>query len=120
MESNNQSINNEENKDNSELPKRKAFPRRLKKITSDLDKKPLEQVVDINKQLEEGFLLNVQGMIEIGNFFEGDCINCKYDIEFGQDWELLNGLKTNQSQQACKTEGQEINFKLKIWNRFHQ
>ena len=117
MESNNQSINNVENKDknkdNEELPKRRAFPRRLKKITSDLDKKPVEQAIDINKQLEEGFLLNVQGMIEMGNFFEGDCINCKYDIEFGQDWEILNGLKTNQSQQACKTEGQEINF---VWN----
>ena len=69
--------------------------------------------VDINKQLEDGFLINVQGMIELGNFFEGDCINCKYDIEFGEDWELLNGLKTNQSQQACRTEGQENIF---VWN----
>ena len=111
MESNSKSINEEQNIDNQELPKKKGFPKRLKRITtSDLEKNKIGQITDINKQLEEGFLMNVQGMIELGNFFEGDCINCKYDIEFGQDWELLNGLKTNQSQQACKTEGQENNF----------
>ena len=114
MESNSKSINEEQNIDNQELPKKKGFPKRLKRITtSDLEKNKIGQITDINKQLEEGFLMNVQGMIELGNFFEGDCINCKYDIEFGQDWELLNGLKTNQSQQACKTEGQENNF---VWN----
>ena len=114
MESNSKSINEEQNIDNQELPKKKGFPKRLKRITtSDLEKNIIGQITDINKQLEEGFLMNVQGMIEFGNFFEGDCINCKYDIEFGQDWELLNGLKTNQSQQACKTEGQENNF---VWN----
>ena len=52
-------------------------------------------------------------MIELGEFFDCDIINCKYDIEYGQDWELLNGLKTNQSQQACRTEGKDNFF---IWN----
>ena len=113
MESTNKSLNDEQNKDNTELSIKKGFPKRLKRITTELEKKPLNQEEDINKQLEEGFLMNVQGMIELGNFFEGDVINCKYNIEFGQDWELLNGLKTNQSQQACKTEGQENNF---VWN----
>ena len=46
-------------------------------------------------------------MIELGEFFDGDVINCKYDIEFGQDWDLINGLKSNVSQQACRTEGKE-------------
>ena len=113
---NKSSINEEDKKDGSEQPKKRGFPKRLKRITKDIDdkdKKVFGQTVDINKQLEEGFLINVQGMIELGNFFEGDCINCKYDIEFGEDWELLNGLKTNQSQQACKTEGQENIF---VWN----
>jgi B9 domain-containing protein 1 len=111
---NKSSKNEEEKKDESELPRKKGFPKRLKRITRDTDEKNLmSSEVDINKQLEDGFLINVQGMIELGNFFEGDCINCKYDIEFGEDWELLNGLKTNQSQQACRTEGQENIF---VWN----
>ena len=106
----------DKSKEESEIPKRRGFPKRLKRITEedDLNKKTtFGSETDINKQLEEGFLMNVQGMIELGNFFDGDCINVKYDIEFGQDWELLNGLKTNQSQQACRTEGQENNF---VWN----
>ena len=104
------------NKDESELPKRRGMPKRLKRITADIDEnkdQKFGEELDINKQLEEGFLVYVQGIIELGNFFDGDCINCKYDIEYGQDWELLNGLKTNQSQQACRTEGQENNF---VWN----
>ena len=110
---NNKDIENNKDKEE-EKPKKRGFPKRLKKnISSDVDRKTFKEVTDINEQLEEGFLMNVQGMIELGNFFEGDCINCKYDIEYGQDWELLNGLKTNQSQQACRTEGQEINF---VWN----
>ena len=107
----------DKDKDESELPKRRGLPKRLKKITANdndiRNKHKFGQEEDINSQLEEGFLVNVQGMIEIGNFFDGDCINCRYDIEFGQDWELINGLKTNQSQQACRTEGQENNF---VWN----
>ena len=117
------SINNEakddeeqQPKDESELPKRRGLPKRLKKIVQNEENKNKKAIgieTDINKQLEEGFLINVQGMIELGNFFDGDCINCKYDIEFGQDWEILNGAKSNQSQQACRTEGQENNF---VWN----
>ena len=107
----------EQKKEESEMPKRRGFPKRLKKITSNDDdmkkNQKFGQETDINNQLEEGFLIIVQGMIEIGNFFDGNCINCKYDIEFGQDWELINGLKTNQSQQACRTEGEENNF---VWN----
>ena len=104
------------NKDESELPKRRGMPKRLKRITAEIDdnkNQKFGEELNINKQLEEGFLVYVQGIIELGNFFDGDCINCKYDIEYGQDWELLNGLKTNQSQQACRTEGQENIF---VWN----
>ena len=110
---------NEDNKEKTgDSEKKRVFPKRLKRITSDFDKSQINEKRkispdDINQQLEEGFLMNVQGSIELGNFFEGDCINCKYDIEFGQDWELLSGLKTNQSQQACRTEGQENTF---VWN----
>ena len=92
------------------IPKKRGFPKRLKKFTADEEEKRLKKkkiVTDINEQLEEGFILNVQGMIELGEFFDGDVINCKYDIEFGQDWELLHGLKSNVSQQACRTEGKD-------------
>ena len=108
----------EDNKDKeSDIPpKKRGFPKRLKKFIAEDDQKNTKKkktVTEINEQLEEGFILNVQGMIELGEFFDGDIINCKYDIEFGQDWELLNGLKTNQSQQACRTEGKDNFF---IWN----
>ena len=108
----------EDNKDKeSDIPpKKRGFPKRLKKFIAEDEQKNTTKkktVTEINEQLEEGFILNVQGMIELGEFFDGDIINCKYDIEFGQDWELLNGLKTNQSQQACRTEGKDNFF---IWN----
>ena len=108
----------EDNKDKeSDIPpKKRGFPKRLKKFIAEDEQKNTKKkktVTEINEQLEEGFILNVQGMIELGEFFDGDIINCKYDIEFGQDWELLNGLKTNQSQQACRTEGKDNFF---IWN----
>ena len=108
----------EDNKDKeSDIPpKKRGFPKRLKKFIAEDEQKNSKKkktVTEINEQLEEGFILNVQGMIELGEFFDGDIINCKYDIEFGQDWELLNGLKTNQSQQACRTEGKDNFF---IWN----
>ena len=108
----------EDNKDKeSDIPpKKRGFPKRLKKFIAEDEQKNTKKkktVTEINEQLEEGFILNVQGMIELGEFFDGDIINCKYDIEFGQDWELMNGLKTNQSQQACRTEGKDNFF---IWN----
>ena len=108
----------EDNKDKESdaLPKKRGFPKRLKKFIAEDEQKNTKKkktVTEINEQLEEGFILNVQGMIELGEFFDGDIINCKYDIEFGQDWELMNGLKTNQSQQACRTEGKDNFF---IWN----
>ena len=108
----------EDNKDKeSDIPpKKRGFPKRLKKFIAEDEQKNTKKkktVTEINEQLEEGFILNVQVMIELGEFFDGDIINCKYDIEFGQDWELLNGLKTNQSQQACRTEGKDNFF---IWN----
>ena len=108
----------EDNKDKeSDIPpKKRGFPKRLKKFIAEDEQKNTKKkktVTEINEQLEDGFILNVQGMIELGEFFDGDIINCKYDIEFGQDWELMNGLKTNQSQQACRTEGKDNFF---IWN----
>ena len=107
--------NDDKDKESDALPKKRGFPKRLKKFIADEQTKTKKKkvVTDINEQLEDGFILNVQGMIELGEFFDGDIINCKYDIEFGQDWELLNGLKTNQSQQACRTEGKDNFF---IWN----
>ena len=112
MEQSKISLNDEKDKDkdSEELPKKRGFPKRLKKFTADADDKKIKSkkiITEINEQLEEGFILNVQGMIELGEFFDGDVINCKYDIEFGQDWDLINGLKSNVSQQACRTEGKE-------------
>ena len=108
----------EDNKDKeSDIPpKKRGFPKRLKKFIAEDEQKNTKKkktVTEINEQLEEGFILNVKGMIEIRRILWWDIINCKYDIEFGQDWELLNGLKTNQSQQACRTEGKDNFF---IWN----
>ena len=108
--------NDDKDKESDALPKKRGFPKRLKKFIAEDEQKNTKKkktITEINEQLEEGFILNVQGMIELGEFFDGDIINCKYDIEFGQDWELLNGLKTNQSQQACRTEGKDNFF---IWN----
>jgi len=121
MEGSKITINSDKDKDDkdkdSEIPpKKRGFPKRLKKFTTEADEKKAKKkkiVTEINEQLEDGFIINVQGMIELGDFFDGDIINCKYDIEFGQDWELLNGLQTNQSQQACRTEGKDNYF---IWN----
>ncbi len=118
MEGTKISLNEDKDKDKESdiLPKKRAFPKRLKKFTGDEEDKKVKKkkkITEINEQLEEGFMINVQGMIEIGEFFEGDVISCKYDIEFGRDWELLSGEKTNVSQQACKTEGKDNYF---IWN----
>ena len=111
------SINEDKDKDTDSdiIPKKKGFTKKLKRITNEdgHKKTKMKIITGINEQLEEGFIINVQGMIELGEFFEGDVINCKYDIEFGQDWELINGFKSNQSQQACKTEGQDNYF---VWN----
>ena len=113
------SINEDKDKDKDTdsdiIPKKKGFTKKLKRITNEdgHKKTKMKIITGINEQLEEGFIINVQGMIELGEFFEGDVINCKYDIEFGQDWELINGFKSNQSQQACKTEGQDNYF---VWN----
>lgn len=111
MEGSKITLNEDKDKESEEMiPKKRGFPKRLKKFTADEEEKRLKKkkiVTDINEQLEEGFILNVQGMIELGEFFDGDVINCKYDIEFGQDWELLHGLKSNVSQQACRTEGKD-------------
>ena len=113
MEGSKITLNEDKDKDKESeemVPKKRGFPKRLKKFTADEEEKRLKKkkiVTDINEQLEEGFILNVQGMIELGEFFDGDVINCKYDIEFGQDWELLHGLKSNVSQQACRTEGKD-------------
>ena len=113
MEGSKITLNEDKDKDKESeemIPKKRGFPKRLKKFTADEEEKRLKKkkiVTDINEQLEEGFILNVQGMIELGEFFDGDVINCKYDIEFGQDWELLHGLKSNVSQQACRTEGKD-------------
>ena len=111
MEDNKIPINEEkeEDKESDIIPKKKKFPKRLVNISKELENKKAKKKAktEINEQLEEGFIINVQGMIELGEFFEGDVINCKYDIEFGQDWELLGGNLSNQSQQACRTEGQE-------------
>ena len=114
MESNQSSINISKNNKDEKEPKK--IQKKLKRLIGPKDKNdnvPIPNEIDINKQLEEGFILNVQGMIEVGNFFEGDCINCKYDIEFGQDWELLNGSKSSQSQTAIRTEGE---IKYYVWN----
>ena len=117
MEDNKILINEEkeEDKESDIIPKKKKFPKRLVNISKELENKKAKKKAktEINEQLEEGFIINVQGMIELGEFFEGDVINCKYDIEFGQDWELLGGNLSNQSQQACRTEGQENYF---VWN----
>ena len=117
MEDNKIPINEEkeEDKESDIIPKKKKFPKRLVNISKELENKKAKKKAkrEINEQLEEGFIINVQGMIELGEFFEGDVINCKYDIEFGQDWELLGGNLSNQSQQACRTEGQENYF---VWN----
>ena len=111
MESIKSSIEDSQNKSQQKRPRKKL--ERIINSKTDMSKKGFSEKTEINEQLEEGFLMNVQGMIELGNFFDGDCINCKYDIEFGQDWELLNGSRSNQSQQACRTEGQENIF---VWN----
>lgn len=106
----------------SELEKSKSkppMPKRLKTYhtESQLSKMNNSNMAkkELSKQLEDGFLLTVQGMIEGGNFDEDDCIYCKYDIVFGQDWELINQnvKKTGQSQQACKASGPDNDF---VWN----
>ena len=105
----------DKDKDQTNLPKKRGLLKRLNPYNLDNDKKRAvkKKVTNINDQLTEGFILNVQGMIELGEFFEGDVINCKYDIEFGQDWELLSDSQSNQSQTACRTQGQENYF---VWN----
>ena len=114
MEGSKISLNDDSDKELKTPQKKRAFLKRLNPYNNEQDKKKAQKkFTNINDQLEEGFLLNVQGIIEIGEFLEGDVINCKYDIEFGEDWELLNGLKSNQSQTACRTEGKENYF---VWN----
>ena len=114
MEGSKISLNDDSDKELKTPQKKRAFLKRLNPYNNEQDKKKAQKkFTNINDQLEEGFLLNVQGIIEIGEFLEGDVINCKYDIEFGEDWELLNGLKSNHSQTACRTEGKENYF---VWN----
>ena len=114
MEGSKVSLNDENEKIQKTPPKKKGFLKRLNQLDKEKDKKNSKKIIsDINDQLEDGFIINVQGMIELGEFLEGDVINCKYDIEFGQDWELLNGSKSETSQTACRTQGPDNYF---VWN----
>ncbi|MCQ2821590.1 MAG: B9 domain-containing protein [archaeon] len=61
----------------------------------------------------DGILVNVQGIIEKAEFESGDCFYAKYDIVSGVDWQIINGMNSGQSQQACQGENASNYF---VWN----
>lgn len=77
------------------------------------NKSYLNQSTSIIKQPEKGIIVNVQGVIKDGHFYEDDSIFCKYDIVCGEEWTILGGQKSGQSQYACLGEGSTCYF---VWN----
>lgn len=64
-------------------------------------------------QPEKGVILNIQGVVNDANFFEGNSIFLKYDIVFGEEWKKISGQTSGQSQYACVGKGCASYF---IWN----
>lgn len=108
-------INTNNKEESSNHPKPKYMPKRLhRQNKNDKEEKNVTRYININKQLENGFLLNAQGVIESGIFEEGEAIYCKYNITYGQDWSPIKDRpEEGLSQHACKGEGSDNKF---IWN----
>ena len=68
---------------------------------------------NISEQPKTGIFLDIQGVIKEGTFAEGDQIFCKYDIIYGNEWKLIAGQQSGQSQHACLGEGSTCYF---VWN----
>ena len=68
---------------------------------------------NISEPPKTGIFLDIQGVIKEGTFPEGDQIFCKYDIIYGNEWKLISGQKSGQSQHACLGEGSTCYF---VWN----
>ena len=115
-------VNNDTNSNAKTGLKRKKKPGQIGSLitnsTQPLDDKFSEKPVPLSGPPKlppqiNGFIVNVQGMIESAQFFEGDAVYCKYDIVCGPDWKILNGQKSGQSQHACQGEGSSNYF---VWN----
>ena len=122
MEGNDGSVSLEVNNHSTQGKKKKALPRRIvnHKGDSNLSESKIQNnSTNINKNdnLSEisktGIFLDIQGVIEEGTFPEGDKIFCKYDIVYGNDWKIISGQKSGQSQYACLGEGSNFYF---VWN----
>ena len=111
------------------LPQRKKsrmgrsslIPRVSKSNLEDIDKNIIRPQKETSSQdkseksysNKKGIFLDIQGLIREGTFPEDDEIFCKYDIVYDQDWEVVTGQNSGQSQHACLGEGTNGYF---VWN----
>ena len=108
---------------NSSKPeKKRKIPRRINKSNIDSNlgesKDPFKSMIslkksEISESSKTGVFLDIQGVIKEGTFPEGDQIFCKYDLVYGNEWKLISGQNSGQSQHACLGEGSTSYF---VWN----
>ena len=123
MEENKGSVSLEVNNFSTHGKKKKALPKRIINQKGDLylsqSKIANKSIISKNKndKLSEtsqtGIFLDIQGLIKEGTFPEGDQIFCKYDIVYGNEWKIISGQNSGQSQHACLGEGSSFYF---VWN----
>ena len=119
---------NQQNDPQSQSQKRKPLPKRvnanqpaINQISSKNDSQMQSKIItkrsniyqSMNSQPTSLFFMDAQGVIKDGTFSEDDSIFLKYDIFFGEEWKLINGQNSGQSQYACLGEGTNNYF---VWN----
>ena len=125
MKENDGSVSLEVNNNNS-LPAKKKKSVIKRKIINRKDDSNLSGSKNPNKSLismnnidkisepsKTGIFIDIQGVIKEGTFPKGDQIFCKYDIVYGNEWKLVSGQNSGQSQHACLGEGSTSYF---VWN----
>ena len=123
MKENDGSVSVEVRQDGSpEKKKKRILPRKINNrsgVSNIIDNKNYDISTNslnkdnISEPPKTGIFLDIQGVIKEGTFPEGDQIFCKYDIIYGNEWKLISGQKSGQSQHACLGEGSTCYF---VWN----
>ena len=125
MKENNDYVGLEVKEDEKIPEKNQDVPRKKKKLNrlrpnNQIDNKnndkystSLANTGNYSESLQTGIFLDIQGVIKEGTFPEGDQIFCKYDIIYGDEWKVISGQSSGQSQHACLGEGSTCYF---VWN----
>lgn len=68
----------------------------------------IEEKYDPESELASFLYLNITGQIETSNIITTDLVQLKYSFLAGSEWEMIEGVKSDQSQFAKKVPGSDI------------